>query len=75
MELKSSEAHGEVRSEGSLEERYGPMDRNWIGGCERRTSWQLTAKSVSIKALVANPAVVYREQSLIAGDLRHVSDS
>ena len=33
MEVKGSEAQGrhrEVRSEGSVEQRYGPMDKNWI---------------------------------------------
>jgi hypothetical protein len=32
-EVKGSEAqgrHGEVRSEGSVEQRYGPMDKNRI---------------------------------------------
>src|SRR5437762_2801121 len=48
MEVKGSEAQGrhrEVRSEGSVEQRYGPMDKNWIGGLRRRTSGQLIAKS------------------------------
>jgi hypothetical protein len=52
MEVKGSEAQGrhrEVGSEGSVEPRYGPMDKNRIGGLRRRTSWQLTTKSVSIK--------------------------
>jgi hypothetical protein len=52
MEVKGSEAQGrhrEVGSEGSVEQRYGPMDKNWIGGLRRRTSEQLIAKSVSIK--------------------------
>lgn len=52
MEVKGSEAqarHREVGSEGSVEQRYGPMDKNRIGGLRRRTSWQLTTKSVSIK--------------------------
>ena len=33
MEVKGSEAHGhhrEVGSKGSVEQRYGPMDKNWI---------------------------------------------
>jgi len=33
MEVKGSEAQGrhrEVGSEGSVEQRYGPMDKNWI---------------------------------------------
>ena len=52
MEVKGSEAQGrhrEVGSEGSVEQRYGPMDKNWIRGLRRRTSGQLIAKSVSIK--------------------------
>jgi hypothetical protein len=52
MEVKGSEAQGrhrEVGSEGSVEQRYGLMDKNRIGGLRRRTSWQLTTKSVSIK--------------------------
>ncbi len=47
MELKGSEGQGghrEVGSEGSVEQRYGPMDKNWIGGLRRRTSGQLIAK-------------------------------
>src|SRR6516164_11838191 len=52
MEVKGSEAQGrhrEVGSEGSGEQRYGPMHKNWIGGLRRRTSRQVTMKSVSIK--------------------------
>ena len=32
-----------------MEQRYGPMYKNRIRGLRRRTSWQLTTKSVSIK--------------------------
>jgi len=52
MEVKGSEAQGrhrEVGSEGSVEQRYGPMDKNWIRGLRCRTSGQMIAKSVSIK--------------------------
>src|SRR6267378_2923449 len=52
MEVKGSEAQGrhrEVGSEGSVEQRYGPMDKNRIRGLRRRTSEQLIAKSISIK--------------------------
>jgi hypothetical protein len=52
MEVKGSEAQGrhrKVGSEGSVEQRYGPMYKNRIRGLRRRTSWQLTTKSVSIK--------------------------
>jgi hypothetical protein len=38
MEVKGGEAQGhhrEVRSEGSVDPRYGPMYKNWIGGLPR----------------------------------------
>ena len=79
MEVKGSEAQGrhrEVGSEGSVEQRYGPMDKNWIGGLGRRTSWALTTKSVSIKdAGGKSSGRVSKAAELIAGDLLHVSDS
>ena len=79
MEVKDSEAQGrhrEVGSEGSVEQRYGPMDKNWIGGLRRRTSWQLTTKSVSIQdAGGKSSGRVSKAVELIAGDLLHVSDS
>jgi hypothetical protein len=79
MEVKGSEAQGrhrEVGSEGSVEQRYGPMDKNWIGGLRRRTSEQLIAKSVSIKdAGGKSGGRVSKGVERIAGDLLHVSDS
>ena len=79
MELKGSEAQGrhrEVRSEGSVEQRYGLMDKNWIRGLRRRTSWQLTTKSVSIKGAGGKSGgCVSKAVELITGDLLHVSDS
>ena len=51
MEVKGSEAQGrhrEVGSEGSVEQRYGPMYKNRIS-LGRRTSWPMITKSVSIK--------------------------
>ena len=79
MEVKGSEAQGrhrEVGSEGSVEQRYGPMDKNWIGGLRRGTSWPLTTKSVSIKdAGGKSGGRVSKAVGLIAGDLLHVSDS
>ena len=78
MEVKGSEAQGrhrEVGSEGSVEQRYGPMDKNWIRGLRRRTSWQLTTKSVSIKdAGGKSGGRVSKAVELIAGDLLHVLD-
>ena len=79
MEVKGSEAQGrhrEVGSKGSVEQRYGPMDKNWIRGLRRRTSEQLIAKSVSIKdAGGKSGGRVSKAVELIAGDLLHVSDS
>jgi len=79
MEVKGSEAHGhhrEVGSKGSVEQRYGPMDKNWIWGLRRRTSGQVIAKSVSIKdAGGKSGGRVSKAVELIAGDLLHVSDS
>ena len=79
MEVKGSEAQGrhrKVGSEGSVEQRYGPMDKNWIGGLRRRTSGQVIAKSVSIKdAGSKSGGRVLKAAELITGDLRHVSDS
>jgi len=79
MEVKGSEAQGrhrEVGSEGSVEQRYGPMHKNWIGGLRRRTSRQVTMKSVSIKdAGGKSSGRVSKAAELIAGDLWHVADS
>jgi hypothetical protein len=79
MEVKGSEAQGrhrEVGSEGSAEQSYGPMGKNWIRGLRRRTSEQLIAKSVSIKdAGGKSGGRVSKAVELIAGDLLHVSDS
>ena len=79
MEVKGSEAQGrhrEVGSEGSVEQRYGLMDKNWIRGLRRRTSEQRIAKSVSIKdAGGKSGSRVSKAVELIAGDLLHVTDS
>jgi hypothetical protein len=79
MEVKGSEAQGrhrEVGSEGSVEQRYGLMDKNRIGGLRRRTSEQVIAKSVSIKdAGGKSGGRVSKAVELIVGDLLHVWDS
>jgi hypothetical protein len=79
MEVQNSEAQGrhrEVGSEGSVEQRYGPMDKNWSLGLRRRTSEQVIAKSVSIKdAGGKSGGRVSKAVELIAGDLLRVSDS
>jgi hypothetical protein len=79
MEVKGSEAQGrhrEVGSEGSVEQRHGPMDKNRIGGLRRRTSEPMIAKSVSIKGAGGkSDGRVSKAVELIAGDLLHVSNS
>jgi hypothetical protein len=52
VEVKGSEAQGrhcEVRSEGSVEQRYEPTCRNWILRRQGRKSWREATKSVSTK--------------------------
>ena len=52
VEVKGSEAQGrhrEVGSEGSVEQRYEPTNRNWIRRRYGRTSWHETTKSISTK--------------------------
>ncbi|ADE15011.1 hypothetical protein Nhal_1899 [Nitrosococcus halophilus Nc 4] len=52
VEVKGSEAQGrhcEVGSEGSVEQRYEPTDRNWISRRQGRTSWRETTKSLFTK--------------------------
>jgi hypothetical protein len=79
MEVKGSEAQGrhhEVGSDGSVEQRFGPMDKNWIRGLRRRTSEQLIAKSIFIKDTGGkSDGFAWKAIELIAGDLRHVADS
>ena len=52
VEVKGSEAQGrhrEVGSEGSVEQRYEPTDRNWIRRRYGWTSWHQATKSLSTK--------------------------
>jgi hypothetical protein len=74
MEVEGSEAQGrhrEVGPEGSVEQRYGPMRKNWIGGLRCRTSEQMIAKSVSIKdAGGKSGGRVSQAVELVAGDPR-----
>jgi len=52
MEVKESEAQGrrrEAGSEGSVERKREPMNKNRIRGCPGRTSQQVMTKSTSIK--------------------------
>lgn len=64
MEVKGSEAQGryrEVRSEGSVEQRYEPTNRNWIRGVKvGRVSMRSRSPYPSSTSNV-NPAVVYQK--------------
>jgi len=79
MEVKGSEAQGrhrEVRSEGSVEQRYGPMDKNWIRGLRCRASEPMIAKSTSIKGTGGKSGgCASKAVELTSGDLLHVTES
>ena len=52
------------------------MDKNRIVGIRRRTSWQMTAKSISIKSAGCKfGGCASKAVSLIAGGLPYVSES
>ena len=44
-------------SERSVEQTYEPMYKRRIRGIRRRTSWQMTTKSISIKGTGCNSTV------------------
>lgn len=59
-----------------MEQRREPMDKNRIRGIRRRTSWQMTAKSISIKgAGCKSGGCALKAVTLIAGGLPHVPES
>jgi hypothetical protein len=79
MEEKGSETqgrHGDVGSEGSVEQRYEPTNRNWIrGGTVGRGRVRARSPYPS-RASTVNPAVVYRKGiELTPGGLRCVLGS
>lgn len=52
VEVKGSEAQGchrEVGSDGSVEQKYEPTDRNWINRRQGGTSWREATKSLFTK--------------------------
>ena len=49
MIAKRKGGRREAESERSVEQTYEPMNKNRIRGIRRRTSWQMTTKSISIK--------------------------
>ena len=73
MEVKDSEAQGrhrEVGSEGSVEQKYEPTNRNWILRREGWTSWHEITKSISIKSRQRRFSGCVRKASkLTPGDL------
>ena len=75
MIAKRKGVNREVGSEGSVEQRREPMDKNRIGGIRRRTSWLMTAKSTSIKGAGCRfGGCALKAVSLIAGGLLHVPE-
>jgi len=79
MEVKGSEAQGrhrEVGSEGSVEQRYGLMDKNRIGGLRCRASEQMIAKPTSIKGTGGKSGgCAWKAIELTSGDLPYVTKS
>jgi hypothetical protein len=72
MEVKGSEAQGryrEVWSEGSVEQRYEPMNKNWIRGVKAGRGSMECQSPYPSRAGNVNPAVVYRQ---IVGLLREI---
>jgi len=59
-----------------VEQSREPMDKNRIRGLRRRTSGQMTAKSISIKGAGGKSGgCAVKAVVLIAGGLLHVPDS
>jgi len=79
MEEKGSEAqgrHGEVGSEGSVEQRYEPTNRNWIERRDGGTREREIAKSLAIKGQHRKSSgCVSRGVELTPGGLRYVLGS
>jgi len=79
MEVKASEAQGrhrEVGSEGSVEQRCEPTNRNWRGRRQGRTSEHEITKSISIKGRQRKSSgYALTERGLTPGGLRRVLGS
>jgi len=59
-----------------VEQKREPMDKNRIRGLRRRTSGQMTAKSISIKGAGGKSGgCALKAVVLIAGGLLHVPES
>ena len=79
MEVKGSEAQGHFGdggSEGSVEQRREPMDKNRIRGSRCWASWPMTAKRISIKGIgCKSGGCASKEVELTSGDLPPVLDT
>ena len=79
MEVKVSEAQGrrrEAGSEGSVEQKREPMNKNRIRGIQRRAKGQMTAKPISIKdAGCKFGGCARKAMELTSGDLLAVVES
>ena len=79
MEVKGSEAQGHFGdggSEGSVEQRREPMDKNRIRGMGCRASWPMTAKRISIKGTGCKfGGCASKDVELTSGDLSSVLDT
>ena len=63
-------------SERSVEQTYGPMNKNRIRGIRGWTSWLVTTKSISIKGPgCRSGGRVRKAVELTSGDLPFVSES
>ena len=75
MIAKRKGCRREAGSEGSVEQRREPMNKNRIRGLQYRTNWPVTAKSMSIKGADGKSGgCALKAVSLIAGGLSHVPE-
>lgn len=59
-----------------MEQKRGPMNKNWIRGIRRRASWQLTTKPISIKgAGCKSGGGALKVVEFTSGDLLLVAES
>src|SRR5713101_4112793 len=79
MEVKGSETQGRPReggSEGRVEQRCEPTNRNWIGRRQGRTGEREISKSISIKGRQRKSSgCAPKECELTPGDLRRALGS
>lgn len=70
---EAQELSREARFERSVEQRREPMNKNWMRGIRCWTSWQLRAKSISIKGTgCKSSGCAWKADGLTSGDLSGV---